>query len=57
MAKQILDADRLNYKKQLADFMQEINPKPTLEMIEKLKQQYLDRRKETSVSIKEEVKY
>jgi predicted CopG family antitoxin len=55
--KQILDADRLQYKKQLAEFMQEINPKPTLEDIEKLKQQYLDRRKETSVNITEEAKY
>jgi hypothetical protein len=33
-----------NYKQQLAEFMQQINPKPTLEQIERLKQQYLDKR-------------
>ncbi|MBT2735159.1 hypothetical protein [Bacillus sp. ISL-7] len=57
MEKQIVDADSIQYKKQLAEFMQQINPKPTLEDIEKLKQQYLDRRKETSVSITEDAGY
>ncbi|MBO0961463.1 hypothetical protein J1P26_17290 [Neobacillus sp. MM2021_6] len=33
-----------NYKKQLAEFMQSVNPKPTLEQIEQLKQQYLAKR-------------
>lgn len=31
-------------KKQLKEFMQQINPKPTLEQIEKLRQEYLARR-------------
>ncbi|SDM17875.1 hypothetical protein [Bacillus sp. OK048] len=44
MAKHIVDKDSLQYKKQLAEFMQQINPKPTLEQIEQLKQQYLDKR-------------
>jgi hypothetical protein len=37
-------ADSLQYKKQLAEFMKQINPKPTLDEIEKLKQQYFDKR-------------
>jgi hypothetical protein len=32
------------YKKQLAEFMQQINPKPTLEQLEQLRQKYLQAR-------------
>jgi hypothetical protein len=39
-----VDLSNKQYKKQLAEFMQEVNPKPTLEQIERLKQQYLDKR-------------
>lgn len=39
------DDEYLHYKKQLKDFMQTINPKPTLEQIEKLRQKYVDNRK------------
>jgi hypothetical protein len=49
--KQIEDADSLQYKKQLAELMQQINPKPTLENVERLSQKYLERRGETSVTI------
>jgi hypothetical protein len=38
------DLSNQQYKKQLAEFMQQFNPKPTLEQIERLKQQYLDKR-------------
>jgi predicted CopG family antitoxin len=44
MPKTIQDADSLKTKKQLADFMQQVNPKPSLEDIEKLKQMYLEKR-------------
>lgn len=40
-----MEKKELDYKEQLRAFMQEINPKPDLEIIEKLKQQYLDARK------------
>jgi hypothetical protein len=42
--KKVMYADP-DYKKKLAEFMQSINPKPTPEQIELLKQQYLDKRK------------
>lgn len=35
-----------SYKQQLKEFMQQINPKPTLEQLEKLKQEYLKARKQ-----------
>lgn len=44
MPKHIEDEDSLGYKKQLADFMQSINPKPSLDEIEKIKQQLLENR-------------
>lgn len=34
----------IDYKEQLRMFMQTVNPKPSLEQIEKLKQEYLARR-------------
>jgi hypothetical protein len=34
----------MDYKQQLKDFMAIVNPKPTLETIEKLKKEYLDKR-------------
>lgn len=40
----IQDANSLQYKKQLAEFMQQINPKPTLEQLEELRQKYLQAR-------------
>lgn len=40
MAKHLEDADSLLYKKQLAEFMKQINPKPTFEDLEKLKEKY-----------------
>lgn len=43
MKKHFLDKDNEQYKKQLADFMQSINPKPTLEEIEELRKRYLER--------------
>jgi hypothetical protein len=43
MGKEVTGADP-EQKAILAAFMQSINPKPTLEDIEKLKQMYLDRR-------------
>lgn len=56
MGKKISWADE-NYKETLAAFMQEINPKPTLEQIKALKEMYKNRRKETSVHIEEIEKY
>ncbi|MDF2651732.1 MAG: hypothetical protein K0Q73_7537 [Paenibacillus sp.] len=44
MAKQLEDAKYLQYKKQLAELMQKLNPKPSLEDIEKLKKMYLEKR-------------
>jgi predicted nuclease with TOPRIM domain len=38
------DENQLNYKKKLAEFMQQINPKPTIEQIEKIKQNYIKNR-------------
>ncbi|MCM3763468.1 hypothetical protein [Neobacillus niacini] len=40
-----VDEDHQLFKKKLADFMQQINPKPTIEQIEQLKQQYFENRK------------
>ncbi|WP_066316897.1 hypothetical protein [Bacillus sp. FJAT-29814] len=40
-----VDEDHQLFKKKLADFMQQINPKPTMEQIEQLKQQYFENRK------------
>jgi len=40
MVKEIMDKDRLQYKKQLADFMATINKKPTEEILEKLRKRY-----------------
>lgn len=37
-----LDDD--GYKKRLAEFMQQINPKPTMEQIEKLRKQLIEKR-------------
>lgn len=51
MSKSLVDNDSLKYQKQLEEFMQQINPKPTLEIIEKLKQQYLERRGESSENL------
>ncbi|MBO0961989.1 hypothetical protein J1P26_19985 [Neobacillus sp. MM2021_6] len=53
MPKILHDTDSLKYKKQLAEFMQSINPKPSLEDIEKLKQRLLEKRSEASVAIRE----
>ncbi|WP_284037441.1 hypothetical protein [Neobacillus sp. 114] len=39
-----VDEDHRIFKKQLAEFMQQINPKPTMEQIEQLRQQYLNKR-------------
>ena len=44
MPKYIDSIDSQQYRKQLAEFMQTINPKPTLEVVEKLRQQYLEKR-------------
>jgi hypothetical protein len=38
------DQASLDYKESLRNFMQQINPKPTLEQAEKLRQQYLKAR-------------
>jgi hypothetical protein len=40
MPKQIEDTDSLQYKKQLAEFMQSINPKPTEEILELMQEKY-----------------
>lgn len=40
----IEDDKSVAYKKRLHEFMQQINPKPTLEQIEQLRQQYLQAR-------------
>ena len=40
----IQDQASLEYKKRLKEFMQEVNPKPELNDIKKLKQQYLKAR-------------
>ncbi|MEH7392593.1 hypothetical protein [Bacillus sp. JJ1474] len=37
----IEDDKSLAYKKRLREFMQQINPKPTIEQIEQLRQRYL----------------
>lgn len=44
MVKQIEDANRLQYKKQLAEFMAAINPKPPVEVLERLLKRYEDER-------------
>jgi hypothetical protein len=44
LPKFIQDTDREEYQKRLKEFMQSINPKPTLKTIEKLKEQYLKNR-------------
>lgn len=44
MAKHLIDADSLQYKKQLETFMQSINPKPPVEVLEKLLNRYLEER-------------
>jgi predicted RecB family nuclease len=41
MVKRIEDESRLQYKKQLAEFMATSNPKPTEEILEKLRQRYV----------------
>lgn len=48
MGKTIEDQD---YKKRLAEFMRQVNPKPSLETIEKLRQQYIEARYKRSDSI------
>lgn len=40
MVKQIEDANRLQYKKQLAEFMEMVNPKPPIEVLERLLKRY-----------------
>lgn len=40
----IEDAESQDYKKRLKAFMAEVNPKPSLATIEKLKQQYVKAR-------------
>lgn len=40
----IEDKEWIDYKKRFADFMQEMNPKPTLADIDELKQKKLDAR-------------
>jgi hypothetical protein len=44
MVKQINDANRLQYKKNLADFMATINPKPSAEVLETLLNRYIGER-------------
>lgn len=44
MSKVIESTEYQQYKKQLAEFMQTINPKPTRDDIEKLKQRYMEKR-------------
>lgn len=44
MAKNIEDKERNSYKERLKQFMQEINPKPTLEEVEQLRKHYLTKR-------------
>jgi predicted RecB family nuclease len=44
MVKQINDANRLRYKKNLADFMASINPKPPIEVLERLLERYEEER-------------
>jgi hypothetical protein len=53
MVKTLEDADSQKYKKQFDEFVQQINPKPSKADIERLKQTYLDKRSETSVSIRD----
>lgn len=43
-SKIIEDEEYLQYKKQLANFMQSVNPKPTLEDVDLLRKKYLDKR-------------
>jgi hypothetical protein len=40
----IQDDDALDYKKRLKEFMAQVNPKPNLETIQKLKEQYIAHR-------------
>jgi hypothetical protein len=42
--KVIYDEQYRQYKINLAELMQTINPKPTVEQLEKLRQQYIDAR-------------
>lgn len=44
MAKHLEDANSLQYKKQLEDFMTLINPKPPVEVLEKLLNRYIEER-------------
>ena len=46
MPKFIESKEELDYKKRLKEFMQSINPKPSIEEIEKIKQQLLAARKQ-----------
>jgi hypothetical protein len=43
-SKFIQDKERIQYKKQLAELMQQINPKQAKELIEKLKQDRINMR-------------
>jgi hypothetical protein len=47
MPKFIQSAESLQYKKQLAEFMQLVNPKPTIQDLEKLKEKYRKEREGT----------
>jgi hypothetical protein len=51
MVKTLEDADSLRYKKQFDELSERVNPKPSPEEIEILKQSYIDRRIETSITI------
>jgi hypothetical protein len=59
MAKSKFIEDEMSrqYKINYAALLAELNPKPSAEILEKLRKQYIDRRKETSVSITAEAKY
>jgi hypothetical protein len=46
MSEKILQELSESEKKAIRDFMQNINPKPSLKQIEKLKQEYLNKRNE-----------
>jgi hypothetical protein len=41
MAKFIQSQESLDYKKRLKEFMSTVNPKPSVETLEKLKEQYM----------------
>jgi hypothetical protein len=44
MTKLLHDADSQRYKKQLAEFMASVNPKPDEALLEKLREKYLKAR-------------